>query len=230
MDMNFHSKQSAALHSRILNGRWIGYLMIVSGIFAGPLPTSLIAAEEEQPQQLLNDVVQDMSVATRWLSKMATDVLTQETQKDAVEKLDKLIVELEKQAQANDGSMSSANPSRPMADSRIKSGPGGLGKLHAADQDGKHWAELPAHERERILQSMTEGFPAHYQGILEAYFKRIAEEKPLNADDHAPGTNGSSDGSSGSRSNSGAADVSVPVAAPPAESSGEVGTKSSASK
>jgi hypothetical protein len=153
--------------------------------------------------------------------------LAQETQKDAVEKLDKLIVELEKQAQANDGSMSSANPSRPMADSKIKSGPGGIGKLHAADQDGKHWAELPAHERERILQSMTEGFPAHYQGILETYFKRIAEEKPLNADDHAPEPSGSSDGS---RSNSGATDVSAPAAAPPAESSGKVGSKSSVSK
>jgi hypothetical protein len=156
---------------------------------------SLFAAEEAQSPDPLGDIVQDMNVATRWLSKLATDALTQETQKDAVDKLDKLIAELEKRAQAGNGPQSSPNPSRPMADSMIKAGPGGMGKLHAADQDGKHWADLPAHERERILQSMTEGFPSHYQGVLEAYFKRIAEEKPLQAEERAPASTGVTGGS-----------------------------------
>ena len=157
---------------------------------------SLFAAEEEQSPDPLGDIVQDMNVATRWLSKLATDALTQETQKDAVDKLDKLIARLEKQAQSGNG-QAPPNPSRPMADSMIKTGPGGMGKLHAADQDGKHWADLPAHERERILQSMTEGFPSHYQAVLEAYFKRIAEEKPLQAEEHAPASTGATGGSAG---------------------------------
>jgi hypothetical protein len=184
--------------------RLIGCLIVACMAIAAawPMVGAFAAAEdEEQSPDPLGDIVQDMNVASRWLSKLATDALTQETQKDAVDKLDKLIARLEKQAQRGNGGQAPPNPSRPMADSMIKSGPGGMGKLHAADQDGKHWADLPAHERERILQSMTEGFPAHYQGVLEAYFKRIAEEKPLKADEQAPASSGAtpSAGSNGAK-------------------------------
>ncbi|MGH7136764.1 MAG: hypothetical protein ACREHD_13560, partial [Pirellulales bacterium] len=79
------------------------------------------------------------------------------------------------------GGASSANPMKPMADSMITGGPGGIGDLHAARKTGKQWAELPPHERDRIVQSMTEGFPAHYQKILERYYKRLAEETPAAA-------------------------------------------------
>jgi hypothetical protein len=41
---------------------------------------------------------------------------------------------------------------------------------------------LPPHQRDRIVQSLTEGFPAHYQKILERYYKRLAEETPAPAD------------------------------------------------
>src|SRR6478735_7354759 len=110
-----------------------------------------LAIAQDRSGDPLGDVVQDMKAATKWLGKSSTDVLTQETQKDAVEKLDAIIAELEKQIE--------------------QGGPGGVGKLHGTKDDGKHWADLPPHERERILQSMTDGFPAHYQGVLEAYFK-----------------------------------------------------------
>jgi hypothetical protein len=61
-----------------------------------------------------------------------------------------------------------------------------MGKLHATRESSKQWGELPAHERDRILQSMTEGFPAHYQAVLEEYFKRLADEKPPQPDDQSP--------------------------------------------
>jgi len=144
------------------------------------------AMAQDRSADPLGDVVQDMKAATKWLSKSSTDVLTQETQKDAVEKLDAIIADLEKQIEQGRAGRANANPTRPMQDSMIKAGPGGMGKLHGTNDEGKHWADLPPHERERILQSMTDGFPAHYQGVLEAYFKRIAEEKPLGADDQGP--------------------------------------------
>jgi len=142
-----------------------------------------LAMAQDRSADPLGDVVQDMKAATKWLGKSSTDVLTQETQKDAVEKLDAIIAELEKQIEQSRAGRANANPTRPMQDSMIKSGPGGMGKLHGTKDEGKHWADLPPHERERILQSMTDGFPAHYQGVLEAYFRRIAEEKPISADE-----------------------------------------------
>ncbi|HTQ38593.1 MAG TPA: hypothetical protein VMJ32_06170 [Pirellulales bacterium] len=178
--------------------RWtIKLLGCVCGVVFGFLLfgiASAQAADEEQPSaDPLGDISQDMKVATHWLAKSSTDALTQETQQDAVHKLDVLIAALEKQRQQMGNGPASMNPMRPMQDSRVKAGPGGMGKLHDPNDEGKHWADLPAHERERILQSMTDGFPAHYQGVLEQYFKRLAEEQPLKAEeqaapaaDHAP--------------------------------------------
>ena len=60
-----------------------------------------------------------------------------------------------------------------------------MGDLHAAKSGGKKWGELPPHQRDKILQSLTEGFPAHYQQILERYYKRLAEEKPVDQTDAA---------------------------------------------
>jgi hypothetical protein len=160
---------------------------IAMGLCAFCISSAPAADEKERSADPLGDIAQDMKAASRWLGKLSTDVLTQETQKDAVDKLDVLIAELEKQAQQFKAGQSSANPNKPLPDSMIKGGPGGMGKLHGPNDDGKHWADLPPHERERILQSMNDGFPAHYQNVLAQYFKRLAEEKPVKADD-APAT------------------------------------------
>jgi hypothetical protein len=161
------------------------FLVAIAVAMALAFTCSANAAVEKSADPL-GDVVLDMKVATRWLSKATTNTVTQETQKDAVERLDALILELEKECEKCKGSQVKANPTKPAADSTVRQGPGGSGKLHGARDDGKHWAELPPHERQRIMQSMTEGFPAHYQNVLESYFKRVAEEKTVKADEAAP--------------------------------------------
>ena len=39
------------------------------------------------------------------------------------------------------------------------------------------WGELPEHARQQMLQSPIEEFPPKYQSLIEAYFRRLAEEK-----------------------------------------------------
>ena len=58
--------------------------------------------------------------------------------------------------------------------------------MHAAKRNGAAWGELPPHKRQQILQSMTEGFPAHYQQILERYYRRLADETPATEAAAAP--------------------------------------------
>ena len=41
-------------------------------------------------------------------------------------------------------------------------------------------------ERERILQSMNEGFPSHYAKLLERYYTRLADEKSAASDEKPP--------------------------------------------
>ena len=132
-------------------------------------------SQEEDVLDPLGEVIVDMQMAGGRLSKLLTDKPTQQKQKDAVDKLDALIKLLEEQRRQG---QSGANPIRPADKSTIMSGPGGSGPLHAANRNGKGWGQLPAHKRQQILQSMTEGFPAHYQQILERYYRRLAEEKP----------------------------------------------------
>ena len=151
------------------------------------------ALAQEGGDDPIGSIALDMEEVVIDLSGMATGQPTQESQKQIVGKLEKLIEELEQQSQSMQGGASGPNPSRPAADSVIKGGPGGIGDLHAARRMGKQWAELPPHERDRIVQSMTEGFPAHYQNILERYYKRLAEEKPAGAETDEPADENASD-------------------------------------
>lgn len=144
------------------------------------------AAAQESGDDPLGEIAADMDRVVIELSGAHTGKPTQATQKKIVGKLDVLIKRLEEEAASARGGASGSNPNRPLNDSQIIGGPGGIGDLHAARKNGKQWGELPPHQREKIVQSLTEGFPAHYQKILERYYKRLAEEKPAAASDEEP--------------------------------------------
>jgi hypothetical protein len=130
------------------------------------------------------DIAGDMTLVVGDLAKLATGKPTQDKQDQIVKKLDDLISQLEQECEAcRAAGRSGRNPTRPLGDSVIVGGPGGIGNLHAPKPEGKKWAELPPKERERILQSQTEGFPPHYQRILERYYRRVAEERPATETD-----------------------------------------------
>lgn len=141
------------------------------------IPAAAFGQDEDAPPNAIEDIALDMQEVFVELTAFQTGKPTQEMQTKIVGKLDKLIEELEREQQSMEGTGSGANPNRPLNDSKIIGGPGGMGDLHAERRVGKQWGELPPHQREKILQSKNEGFPPHYQKILERYFKRLAEEK-----------------------------------------------------
>jgi hypothetical protein len=130
-----------------------------------------------QPQNPIEDVAIDMRVAKLKLDKLSTGKPTQETQDEIVRKLDAIIAQLEKECEACKGNRLKNRPQKPANQSGIRKGDGKTGDLTDAKQNGKNWAQLPEKDRDRILQSMTEGFPASYRGVLERYYRRLAEEK-----------------------------------------------------
>ncbi|HZW29966.1 MAG TPA: hypothetical protein VFF52_04615 [Isosphaeraceae bacterium] len=111
------------------------------------------------------------------LAKTVTGAPVQTQQKVIVRDLDSLIAELEKKAQAARGGIKRNKPTRGMQDSMISRGTGGIGDLIDPRQSQKDWAKLAPRERDRILQSMAEGFPSEYRTVLERYYRRLAEEK-----------------------------------------------------
>lgn len=100
------------------------------------------------------------------------------TQPRIISRLDTLVEMLEKSCKKGGGA-AGANPSRPANSSTLGKGPGGQGDLRAPEKKGRNWADLTPKQREKILQSRTEGFPPGYEDILADYFRRLARNQNL---------------------------------------------------
>jgi hypothetical protein len=123
-------------------------------------------------------IVDKMAGVADELNQKQTGEPVQTEQKAIVSDLDALIASLEKQCQACRNGIKRNNPRQGMPDSMISRGTGGIGTLLNPCENGKDWAKLSDRERDRILQSMSEGFPPEYRTVLERYYRRLAEEKP----------------------------------------------------
>jgi hypothetical protein len=123
-------------------------------------------------------IVSQMSVVTVDLSKTKTGEPVQTEQKRVLRDLDTLIAELEKQSERM-GKGVNYNPRIPAPDSTIRRGAGGIGDLVDPRESDKDWAKLSTRERDRIIQSMSEGFPPEYRTVLERYYRRLAAEKTV---------------------------------------------------
>lgn len=153
--------------------RSFGVAALLAGLISAP---SAIAADVQAV-----DIAAKMGGVVDDLGRKQTGGPVQGEQKAIVRDLDELIASLEKQCQECRGGIKRNNPDRGMADSMIRSGTGGIGNLTNPDEGGKDWGKLSDRERDRILQSMTEGFPPEYRTVLERYYRRLAEEKSAKA-------------------------------------------------
>jgi hypothetical protein len=135
----------------------------------------LHGAEQARQRDPIASLSGEMGGIESDLDQQQTGQPVQTEQKHVVSQLDKLIEELNKQCNGNGGS--SNNPTKPMADSKIAKGPGGAGPMHDPQAGVKSWGQLPARERDKILQSQNDGFPAGYESLLSSYYNRLAQEK-----------------------------------------------------
>jgi hypothetical protein len=126
------------------------------------------------------DIANKMSEVVDNLGKKQTGEPVQGEQKTIVRDLDDLIASLEKECENCKGGIK-RNTKRGMLDSMISSSTGEIGPLTNPGDGGKDWGKLSDRERDRILQSMSEGFPPEYRTVLERYYRRLAEEKSAKA-------------------------------------------------
>ena len=97
-----------------------------------------------------------------------------------IDKLDKLIEDLEEQRQqqqqANssaDGAKPSGNPMEESQQSETK----GDGKVTSKDlADGGQWGDMAPAERSAAMAEMVKDMPPHYRAAIEKYFRRLAQE------------------------------------------------------
>ncbi len=130
-------------------------------------------------QQPIASISTKMTGVVGELAKTETGPPVQDHQKAIVRDLDELIASLEKECENCRGGMKRNKPREGLNDSVIGRGTGGVGDLVDPRQSEKDWAKLSTRERDRILQSMSEGFPPEYRQVLERYYRRLAEEKTV---------------------------------------------------
>jgi hypothetical protein len=150
----------------------------VASLLAGLLAAPAANAEDEVKAA---DIAVKMTTVVDDLGRKQTGEPVQGEQKAIVRDLDALIASLEKECEKCRGGIKSNNPRNGMPDSMIRRGTGDMGPLSNVGDGGKDWGKLSERERDRILQSMTEGFPPEYRTVLERYYRRLAEEKSAKA-------------------------------------------------
>lgn len=139
----------------------------------------------------LDHISRRMNDVTRRLDFGHAGKKVQGVENGVIASLDKLIEELEKQAQQGQGSgggegdpgpggrgpaqgIQSRNPASDSTPATGK-GPGNTDRKRIGSGSG--WGDLPAKEREEALQQIGKDFPSHYRDIVESYFRKIAESE-----------------------------------------------------
>lgn len=132
----------------------------------------------------LGEISQLMSDSARRLDKGKANRVTQDQQQLIIDKLDKLIEDLEEQqkqqqqmAQAGGGGQQAQNSqSSPLERSQAMNDKGD-GDVDAKKYlNEKAWGNLPPEERAEAVQGIAKDLPWHYREAIEAYFRKMANE------------------------------------------------------
>jgi len=129
----------------------------------------------------LDHIARRMANVRRKLELGRAGETVQIVENGVVDSLDKLIKNLEDQAQQQQQSQSSSSggaPSgTPMQDSKLAElkAPGRVDPRDIGD--GADWGDMPAKDREQALQDVGREFPSHYREVIEEYFRRLAAEE-----------------------------------------------------
>jgi hypothetical protein len=102
-----------------------------------------------------------------------------EQEKEVIQKLDKLIEDLEKQQQQQQqaAARSGKGPTQPLKTSQIAGG-GASGEVKTKPMDeGGMWGDMPPAERAAALAEMSKDMPPHYRAVIEEYFRRLADQR-----------------------------------------------------
>lgn len=155
------------------------------------------ASVATRPSEDLSGVSALMAQAGVRLDAGKADAVTQQSQRQAVEILDRLIKLVEEQERQQKQGQCKAcggkgcrlcrrstaaaarRPNQPAMESTASPSQGGPGEQHspATARPGETWGNMRPEERERILQSIGKDFPSQYRQLVEQYYKQLAKEE-----------------------------------------------------
>jgi hypothetical protein len=127
----------------------------------------------------LDEVARMMDDIRRRLDLGRAGRTVRKEEDDVIEKLDKMIEQLEQQQQQQQQQSSggSAAPNQPRPDSTpggVK-GPGNVDARNIGNKAG--WGNLPPKERQEAMQNLSKDLPAHHTDAIKQYLKKLAQEE-----------------------------------------------------
>jgi tetratricopeptide (TPR) repeat protein len=133
------------------------------------------AAElQTQLDDPLHQLADAMKGVERDLRKSRTGDPTQERQRDIVEKLEKIIEEMERQEQQSGGNPTGNSPTTsPASESAAPEGESRVGSLDKVPGVGDRWGSLKDRDRKEIEAEVTTGLPERDRDLLKRYFGRL---------------------------------------------------------
>lgn len=148
--------------------------------------------QQREPQGL-GDIADLMGYAGRQLRLGLSDQPVVEAQDQSVELLTRLIKkseEDEQQGQGGGGGRSGGKgrsgaargtqpPNAPAERSTLPDGRAENGPTHHSPtaRPGEMWGQMPARQREQILQSLRKNFPERYRELVEQYYKQLGKQE-----------------------------------------------------
>jgi hypothetical protein len=134
----------------------------------------------------LDEIARIMTDVQRRLDLGRAGQRVRDEEETIVKKLDKLIDEVEKQAQkmnqpnsaGGEGQKAPSGAEKPLDESRVAGGPKGAGDVDPKKLEQRFdWGNLPPAQRQEALQRLTEELPTHYRDVIEGYFRQLAKDK-----------------------------------------------------
>ena len=141
----------------------------------------MVADIEPMKVESLDEIARLMNDVGRRTGLNRSGKRVRDQEKEVIEKLDKLIEDLEKkqqqQKQQQSAARSSQGPTQPIKTSQIAGG-GATGEVKKKRLDeGGQWGDLPPAARAAALAEMAKDMPPHYRAVIEEYFRRLADQK-----------------------------------------------------
>jgi hypothetical protein len=149
-------------------------------------PARYVAVAELLKQELLalspdslDHIARRMEDVERRLDHGRADDDVRNLEEGIVESLDQLIEKLteQQQDQSSSGRSDNIEVGQPAQESQAMGGQGqGTTDDHSLS-DLREWGALPPREQEAATREMTQGLPAHYQDVIEQFYRQLANEE-----------------------------------------------------
>ncbi len=135
----------------------------------------LLAELEAQWDSPLHAIADDMKYCERKLKKEQTGKRVETKQLDIVNKLTKLIEQLEKEEQQQGSGPPKGNQQSkgPANQSSLSDGAGRVGQLHGSRGVKSKWGSMKDRDRKKIMNEVQTKLPERYRAVLERYYRKV---------------------------------------------------------